>query len=50
MGINRMGSEETTQKPKRPVLFTDCSVSEVEKYELTDEDIRKDDLEDIVQL
>jgi peptidyl-prolyl isomerase H (cyclophilin H) len=47
-GINRMGPEEKSQKPKRAVRITDCNVAEVQKYELSDKDLRTDDLEGIV--
>jgi len=47
-GINRMGVVDKTQTPKRPVRITDCSVEDVQKYELSEKDFRKDDLEGIV--
>ncbi|BFZ01922.1 hypothetical protein BsWGS_04961 [Bradybaena similaris] len=50
MVINRIGNQEKTQKPKRPIKITDCSVNEVKKYELSDLDLRTDDLEGIVKL
>uniref|UniRef100_A0A0B6ZFL5 Peptidyl-prolyl cis-trans isomerase n=1 Tax=Arion vulgaris TaxID=1028688 RepID=A0A0B6ZFL5_9EUPU len=46
--INRMGSVERSQKPKRPVCFTDCNVQEVDKYQLSEKDLKTDDLEGIV--
>jgi len=46
--INRMGPIERDVKPKRPVRFTDCSVNEVKKYELSAKDMKTDDLEGIV--
>ncbi|RUS77459.1 hypothetical protein EGW08_014765 [Elysia chlorotica] len=47
--INRMGASESRETPKRPVKFTDCTVKDVKKFELTDKDMRTDDLEGIVQ-
>ncbi|CAG5127774.1 unnamed protein product [Candidula unifasciata] len=49
MAINRMGNLDKTQKPRRPVKIVDCNVVEVKKYELTDKDMRTDDLEGIVK-
>ncbi|KAK0057931.1 peptidyl-prolyl cis-trans isomerase H [Biomphalaria pfeifferi] len=46
--INRMGPQEKNQTPKRPIRFTDCAVNEVKKYELTEKDMKTDDLEGIV--
>ncbi|KAH9520180.1 hypothetical protein Btru_060223 [Bulinus truncatus] len=46
--INRMGNQENSQLPKRTIKFTDCNVNEVKKYELTEKDMKTDDLEGIV--
>lgn len=46
--INRIGAVDKDVKPKRPVRFTECSVNEVKKYDLSAKDMKKDDLEGIV--
>ncbi|XP_059160120.1 uncharacterized protein LOC131943852 isoform X1 [Physella acuta] len=48
MAINRMGAQDKDQKPKRPIRFTECTVNEVKKYELSEKDMKTDDLEGIV--
>jgi len=51
IAINRMGeTSKTDQHPKRPVKFTDCQVKEVKKYELSEKDMKTDDLEGIAKL
>ncbi|GFS11582.1 peptidyl-prolyl cis-trans isomerase [Elysia marginata] len=47
--INRMGASDTGEAPKRPVRFTDCTVKDVKKYELTDKEMKTDDLQGIVK-
>ena len=47
--INRMGPTDfSDQSPKRPVRFTDCTVKDVKKYQLTDKEMKTDDLQGIV--
>jgi len=48
--INRMGpTDKSDSVPKRPVKFSDCSVTDVKKYELSAKDMKTDDLEGIVK-
>ena len=48
--INRVGPDSRSVKPKKPVKIVDCSVKEVKPYDLSDKDMKTDDLEGIVQL
>ncbi|KAK7477848.1 hypothetical protein BaRGS_00030926 [Batillaria attramentaria] len=44
--LNRMGSQPDFSTPKRPIRITECSTAEVKKYELSQKDMEKDDLEE----
>jgi len=50
MAMNRMGSaDKADASPKKPIKFTECSVKDVTKYELSLKDMKTDDLEGIVK-
>ncbi|CAG5127817.1 unnamed protein product [Candidula unifasciata] len=47
--LNRIGPVDRSGKPKRTIKIVDCTAKEVEqKYELTEKDLKTDDLEGIV--
>ncbi|GFO14531.1 peptidyl-prolyl cis-trans isomerase [Plakobranchus ocellatus] len=46
--INRVGASEMGEVPRRPVRFTDCIVKNVKKYELSEKEMKTDDLQGIV--
>ncbi|KAK7116124.1 uncharacterized protein [Littorina saxatilis] len=43
--INRMGPGADFQTPRRPIRIAECTTQEVKKYELSANDMKKDDLE-----
>jgi len=50
MAINRIGPDAKAVRPKHGVKIVDCQVKDVKAYDLTDKDMKTDDLEGIVVL
>jgi len=50
MAVNRIGPDARAVKPKHNVKIVDCVVNDVKPYDLSDKDMKTDDLEGIVQI
>jgi len=50
MAINRIGPDSRAVRPKHDVKVVTCTVNEVKPYDLSEKDMKTDDLEGIVQL